>query len=146
MLAQGENLTLDQANEQLAKVSGDMLHLRVCADLSGASSFSIKVKSNGDKDLTVFSYDPAEGMVGGQTRNKGKECKKAFVEGPLVLEDGRLTADIYIDRSLVEAFFNESKSISIRSYSAFDSQTISLEAEGGITITELYAAQMKSIY
>lgn len=146
VLAQGADLTLDGANQLLAGVSGDLLHLRVTADLSGASSFSIKVKSNGDRDLTVFSYDTAEGIAGGQTRNKGKECKKAFVDGPLALENGRLTADIYIDRSLVEAYFNESRSISIRSYSDFDSQDISLEAEGSVVVTELYAARMMSIY
>ena len=146
VLAQSAELTLDAANELLAGVSGDLLHLRLTADLSGASSFSIKVKSNGDRDLTVFSYDTAESTVSGQTRNKGKECKQAFVSGPLTLEDGKLAADIYIDRSLVEAFFNESRSISIRSYSEFDSQAISLEAEGEVMVTELYAAQMTSIY
>ena len=145
-LAKGEKLTLDAANGLLAGVTGDLLHLRLTVDLSGASSFSIQVKSNGDRDLTVFSYDMAEGVVSGQTRNKGKECKQSFVSGPLSLEDGKLTADIYIDRSLVEAFFNESRSISIRSYSEFDSQAISLEAEGEVVVTELYAAQMTSIY
>lgn len=94
------------------------------ADLSNASSISIKVKSDGGKGLTVFSYDKAEGMVSGQTKNKGKECKRPYVEGPLSLDEGALTADIYIDRSLVEAFFNESRAISIRSYSEFDFQAI----------------------
>lgn len=146
VLAQGADLSLDRANELLAGVSGDLLHLRVLANLSNASSFKINVKSNGDKDLTVFSYDAAEGEIGGQTRNKGKECKQVYVHGPLSLENGMLTADIYIDRSLVEAFFNESRAISVRSYAEFDSQGISLEAEGEVTVTELYAAQMTSIY
>lgn len=146
VLAQGNDLTLDQGNELLAGVSGDLLHLRITADISQASSFKINVKSNGDKDLTVFSYDAEAGEIGGKTRNKGKECKQAFVHGPLALEDGILTADIYIDRSLVEAFFNESRAISIRSYAEFDSQAISLEAEGEVIVTELYAAQMTSIY
>ena len=146
VLAEGSNLSLDQASELLAGVSGDLLHLRLTADLSSASSFSITVKSDGDKDMTVFAYDTMGGTVSGQTRNKGKECKKAFVDGPLALEDGKLTADIYIDRSLVEAFFNESRAISIRSYADFASQAIHLDAEGEITVTELYVAQMTSIY
>lgn len=146
VLAQGADLSLNQANDLLASVSGDLLHLRITADLSDASSFSIQVKSNGEKDLTVFSYDAGEGVVSGKTKNKGKECKKAFVDGPLALKDGMLTADIYIDRSLVEAFFNESRAISIRSYSQFDSQSVTLEAAGEVTITELYAAEMTSIY
>ena len=51
-----------------------------------------------------------------------------------------------MDRSLVEGFFNDSKSVSIRSYADFDSQSVSLEADGEITVTELYVAEMKSIY
>ena len=54
--------------------------------------------------------------------------------------------EVYIDRSLVEGFFNDSKSISMRSYSAFESQGLSLEADGEIVVEELYVAEMNSIY
>ena len=54
--------------------------------------------------------------------------------------------EVYIDRSLVEGFFNDSKSISMRSYSGFESQGLSLEADGEITVEELYVAEMNSIY
>lgn len=54
--------------------------------------------------------------------------------------------EIYIDRSLVEAFFNDSKSISIRTYSEYDSQEIQLFAENNVLVDELYVAEMRSIY
>lgn len=53
--------------------------------------------------------------------------------------------EVYIDRSLVEGFFNDSKSISMRSYSDFESQGLSLEADGEIMVEELYVAEMNSI-
>jgi sucrose-6-phosphate hydrolase SacC (GH32 family) len=51
-----------------------------------------------------------------------------------------------VDRSLVEAFFNEEKSISIRSYSDYDAQGISLFAEGDVVVRELHVVRMESIY
>lgn len=54
--------------------------------------------------------------------------------------------EIYIDRSLVEAFFNDAKSISVRSYSDYHSRAIRLEADGDVTIKSICVAPMKSIY
>ena len=64
----------------------------------------------------------------------------------LWMKSGTSGRAVYIDRSLVEGFFNDSKSISMRSYSAFESQGLSLEADGEITVEELYVAEMNSIY
>ena len=75
-----------------------------------------------------------------------RSAKKPFVSGPLEVRDGKLIMEVYIDRSLVEGFFNDSKSISMRSYSGFESQGLSLEADGEITVEELYVAEMNSIY
>ena len=87
-----------------------------------------------------------EGTISGKNPNKAKEAKKPFVSGPLEVGDGELTIEVYIDRSLVEGFFNDSKSISMRSYSDFESQGLSLEADGEIMVEELYVAEVNSIY
>ena len=55
--------------------------------------------------------------------------------------------DIYIDRSLVEGFFNEYKAISIRAYvEEVTSQGINLFAQGDVVIESLYVAAMGSIF
>lgn len=146
VLAEGTDMTLAQANEALSAVSGDLLYLRLAVDMGGASEVTLNVKSNGEKDLTAFIYNVQDGTISGKNPNKTKEAKKPFVSGPLEVRDGKLTMEVYIDRSLVEGFFNDSKSISMRSYAAFDSQGISLKADGEITVIELYAAEMWSIY
>lgn len=57
------------------------------------------------------------------------------------------TSEIYVDRSLVEAFFNDYKAISIRAYTEEpDSRGISLSAEGSVAIESLYVATMGSIF
>jgi sucrose-6-phosphate hydrolase SacC (GH32 family) len=63
------------------------------------------------------------------------------------VEDGKLTMEIYIDRSLVEGFFNSYKAISIRAYVENPtSQAISLFANGDVAIESLYVAAMGSIF
>jgi len=146
VLAQGENMTLAQANEALSAVSGDLLYLRLAIDMGSANEVTLNVKSNGDRDLTAFIYNAQEGTISGKNPNKTKEAKGLLVSGPLAAEDGKLTMEVYIDRSLVEGFFNDSKSVSMRSYADPASQGVSLEADGEVTVMELYAAKMKSIY
>ena len=56
---------------------------------------------------------------------------------------------VYIDRSLVEGFFNEDKALTLRSYpeDPVHAQGLSVfAAEGSVTIDRLYVASMSSIY
>ena len=141
------DLTLEQANEKLAQVSGDMLHIRLTADISKASEFGIHLKQGGKWDCTTYRYDAAEQLIYGTTENRGEGCKTKTVSGTLPNEDSTITMDIYVDRSLVEAFFNEYKAISIRSYVEDPaSQAIDLFATGEVTIESLYVTTMGSIF
>ena len=141
------NLTLDQANEKLAGVKGDMLHIVVTADVSAAENFGIDLKQGGKWDRTGFVYDVAAETIHGSTENRGEGCNVKNVSGALPNQDGTITMDIYVDRSLVEAFFNEYRSISIRAYVEDpNSQGISLNATGDVQILSLYVATMGSIF
>ena len=147
VLVNETNLTLQQANEKLAQVSGDMLHIRLTVDVSKAGEFSINLKKGGDRDGTTYRYQTANETIYGSTMNRGEGCNQMNVSGWLPTEDGKLTMDIYVDRSLVEGFFNEYKAISIRSYVEDPaSQAIDLFAEGDVTIESLYVAAMGSIF
>ncbi|MBR2047833.1 MAG: GH32 C-terminal domain-containing protein [Oscillospiraceae bacterium] len=147
VLVDGENLTLEQANEALASVKGDMLHIVLTANLGSASEFGINLKQGNRWDCTSFTYDAAAETISGSTENRGEGCKVKTVSGALPAEDGRITMDIYVDRSLVEAFFNEYKAISIRAYVEDpSSQAIDLFASGDVTIERLYVASMGSIF
>ncbi len=141
------NLTLQQANEKLAGVAEDMYYLKLVIDAKDAKSFGINLKQGGKWDKTAYTYDVAKGQITGQTANKGEGASTSLTSGSLSLEDGKLTVEIFVDRSLVEAFFNESKAHSIRAYTEEkDSYGISLFADGDISILELYLAPMGSIF
>ena len=129
-----EDLTLEQANDVLANIKGDMLYIRVEFSANDAKEFGIQLKSNGDTDKTSYTYNVEMETIAGDTRNKGGAASLNHVSGPLLLEDGKLFVEIYIDRSLVEAFFNNTKSISMRSYSDYDSQEIQLFSDGDVPL------------
>jgi sucrose-6-phosphate hydrolase SacC (GH32 family) len=140
-------LTVEEANVKLAGLSNDMLYIRAVIDAQDASKFGIRLKKGGTRDETVYTYDVNAGTIAGETANKGDAAAARYMSGPLSLEDGKLSLEIYIDRSLIEAFFNNKKSISIRAYTQdAESQGIEFFADTSIQIEELYITTMKSIY
>ena len=142
-----KNVSLEDANKALAEVDEDMLYIRLTADVAAASEFGISMNQGGKWDATTYTYDVAGQTISGHTENKGEGCKAASVSGQLPVKDGKLTMEIYIDRSLVEGFFNDYKSISIRAYTDEpDSHGIDLFATGTVSIDELFVARMGSIF
>lgn len=146
VLAQGEMLSIDEANRLLETVAGDLLYLKVIFAAEDTADFGIKVKVGGKWDETEYRYTPASNTISGITQTRGSQATPGRVSGPLELTDRTLKAEIFIDRSLVEGFFNDTKAISIRSYSEFDAQGIQLFSEGSVCVQELYVAQMESIF
>lgn len=141
------DLSLDAANAALAAIDEDMLYIRMDVAMKDATSFGITLLQGGKWDETSFSYDPAQGMIQGRTENKGEGAKVKSVSGALSNDDEILSVEIYVDRSLLEAFFEDSKAISIRAYpEERDSRNISLYSEGEVTILSLYVASMGSIF
>ena len=146
VLAEGQNLTLEQANDMLADVKGDMLYVRAVFVADDAGMFGISLKSDGDSDRTSYTYDVGTRTIAGDTSNKGSAASLNHVSGPLSLEEGKLCMEIYIDRSLVEAYFNDTRSISMRAYGDHDSQGIQLFSDGNVLVESLYVTKMQSIY
>ncbi|MBR4457556.1 MAG: GH32 C-terminal domain-containing protein [Clostridia bacterium] len=139
--------SLEDANAALAQVNDDMLRIRIVADVTGAKTFGIRMLQGGKWDETTLSYDAEDGTIHGFTENKGEGAKAKAVSGRLNPEDGILTLEIYLDRSLIEGFFCDRKAISIRAYPEdADSRAISLFAEGTVGIRELYVSSMGSIF
>ena len=57
-----------------------------------------------------------------------------------------MTMKIYVDRSLIEGYFNDRKSISIRDYGEYEAQGMQFFGQGDILVERLYVSEMKSIY
>ena len=147
VLVDEKNISLAAANRKLAAVKGDMLHIQVTADVSAAARFAIDLKKSGQIDCTSYIYDVAAQTVTGWTKNKAPAAATQTTSGPLTCKDGILDMDIYVDRSLVEAFFNGDKAITTRAYTLDpNAQGVSLFAQGGVRILSLRVATMGSIF
>lgn len=140
------NASIEDANRQLAKAEGDMLYIRAALTADQGEELGIRLKTNDGRDVTSFAYHRGEGIISGHTKNKGSEAATNTVSGPISLKDGKVFMEIYIDRSLVEAFFNDTKSISMRAYGEYKSQGIQLFSDAKVRVEELYVTTMKTIY
>lgn len=142
-----KNVSVEEANKALAQVDEDMLYIRFTASVADGARLDLNLKQGGKWDCTTLTYDSAAGTISGHTENKGEGCKLATVNGPFTVEDGKLTMEVYIDRSLVEGFFNDYKSISIRAYTDDPaSHGIDIATTGTVSVDELYVARMGSIF
>ena len=147
VLINEKELTLEAANSLLGDVDEDMFYIRLTAEIDSATEFGINLKQGGKWDATTYTYDVAGETIKGRTENKGEGAGVSTVSGALPNTDGTISMEIYVDRSLVEAFFNDYKSISIRAYTDDpDSHAIDLFADGSVTIKSLYVASMGSIF
>lgn len=141
-----ENVTLEEANAALEGVSGDMLYIKAVLVPGDAQPFGLICKAEGRRNQTVFTYHTERGTLDGYTANRGKGAAVSLVEGPVPLKDGALTMEIFIDRSLVEGFFNGDKAVSIRSYAVPEARGIRLFADGELKVSLLQVRTVSSIY
>lgn len=137
---------LEAANEALSKIRGDMLYIKAVIAPQESQNFGLTCKAEGRRNQTTFTYYADKGAIDGFSGNRGKAATVTVVNGPLPLKEGLLTMEIFIDRSLVEGFFNGDKAISIRSYAPENAQGIQLFADGEIQIKELSVYTVLSIY
>ncbi len=141
-----ENVTVDEANEALSQVGGDLLYIKAVLAPQDQQNFGLTCKAQGRRNYTSFTYYTAKQTMDGFTSNRAKDAKASVVEGEIALKDGRLTMEIFIDRSLVEGFFNDDKAISIRSYADPTAREIKLFADGDVQVLEIRVCTVSPIY
>ena len=127
-------------------MSGDLLYIRAVLAPQDQQDFGLTCKAQGRRNHTSFTYYTARQTMDGFTSNRAKDARASVVEGSVPLKDGKLSMDVFIDRSLVEGYFNSDKAISIRSYAEPSAQEIRLFANGELRVLELQVFAVSSIY
>lgn len=142
-----QNYTIDDINKQIKDNNKDLLYLKITFKNINANSFGIKLKkSSSGTDQTMFYYDSSSKTIIGSTQNSGKNASVGRVSGLLQIED-TLIVEIFVDRSLIEAFFNNEKAISIRTYPEKGSNEVELFSEGGeVLVLDFIMGEVESIY
>ncbi|WP_327585599.1 GH32 C-terminal domain-containing protein [Nonomuraea sp. NBC_00507] len=143
---------LSAANQQLSGVHCDTLHIQLEMSASAASRYGIKVRrSPAGEEETLLSYNKNDktfcvdrtrsGAISSLFADLGVQC------GPVALADDVLTLDLFLDKSMVEAYAGDHKSITTRVYPArADSIGLALFADGTVTVKSLKVWAMKSAF
>lgn len=141
-----KNKPLNEANDQINKVKGNMLEICLELKAQSANQFGISVlKSPNGIEETLFFYDKEkeELSVVKQKENSPKESQG----GALKLNGENLKLHIYIDCSIVECYANELKSLTTRVYSSsLDAMGLKLWGDESVTIVSMDVWEMKSIH
>lgn len=146
VLVDQRNLTIEEANTYLEALHTDMAHVRLELSQIAAEMVGIKVRYNSTLGQeTTFFYDDTIKKIGVDTNMTVGRVKGNF-NGDYTLSNGKLIVDIYLDRSMIEAYFNQDKAVSARSYNAKESDSFFLYAtNGSFNVDRLYVASMEGI-
>ncbi len=146
-LAEGKDLTLDEANALLASVKGDMLHIKLTVKREQAERFGVRLRTNGKTEYADFYCDFQKSRLGAALQggeikqNADSDNYDTYAFGDTV------EIDIYVDRSLTEAFYDGYKAVTARFYpNDRESMGVALYADGDVGIVSMHVASMKSIY
>lgn len=153
------NKPLAQVNEQLEKVSGDMLEI-VLDMKSNADKYGIKLrKSPNGKEETLVLYDNVNKKLATDKTKSSltfKNSRRVFSDtdnradliGHFDLKDSSLKLHIFIDKGLIQVYANDQKTITSWVYPSLeDAKGIEVWAQNGeASIKSLEIWQMKSIY
>ncbi|XEC93552.1 GH32 C-terminal domain-containing protein [Paenibacillus tarimensis] len=143
--------TIEETNESLSGVQGDMLEIRVELEPVNSSQFGIKVRRTPEgEEETLLYFDQEEQML---KVNRMKttldrfERSKGIQGGRLEIGDDNLSLHIYLDRSMVEAYANGLKSLTTRVYpSRTDALGLQLWADGEVIVRSMEVWTMNGIY
>ncbi|MCC7207726.1 MAG: GH32 C-terminal domain-containing protein [Anaerolineae bacterium] len=113
-----ENVTVGEANAQLASVRGTLLDIRLAALVPGGESLGISVRRSpaGDEE-TRIGYDSRHRWLfidRERTSLSANVHQRGVQGGFLDLGDNMLSLHTYLDQSMIEVYANERKSLTSR--------------------------------
>lgn len=148
------NLSISEANQKLASITGDMFHVEVIFKVTdrnlamakdGLFGVYLRAAENLEQ-YTEYGYNLKLNSLYVSNGTAGNKNKSGTGETSYTLNGDTITMDFYIDRSLIEGFFDNTVAGSVRCYSKVSSNHIQLFGGDGVVITYLKVSSMKSIY
>lgn len=139
-----ENAEIKAVNRALEGVRGDMLYIRAKVTPKRCETFGFTFKADGQGKGPAFVYDCRDDSLTCLNGTNLPRLRPA--RGPVPLRDGALAMEVFIDRSLVEGFFNDDKALSIRSYGDPGAQRMAFFADGELLVDCIQVVRMDSIY
>ncbi|SES05576.1 Sucrose-6-phosphate hydrolase SacC, GH32 family [Salipaludibacillus aurantiacus] len=144
------NVSVSELQETLSQVQGDMLEINVEVENADAEAFGLNLRQSDDlREKTLLYYDFSDEKLG-IDRNRSSldpDVRKGIHEGELSLNDETLQLQIFLDRSMVEAYANGKRSITSRVYPTMDAMGLDIWSEGGdVQVLSFEVWEMTSAY
>jgi len=148
----GKNL--NEANELIKDIKGDTLEIELEIEPQDAEKFGIIVRRSPNGEEETLLYYNNDNKTFSVDRNKttlNPDLKNNYcygVQGGKVdLKGENLKLRIFLDRSMLEVYINNRKSLTTRVFpSRGDSMGLQIWADGNITVKSMKVWRMKSAY
>ncbi|KRE47085.1 GH32 C-terminal domain-containing protein [Paenibacillus sp. Soil522] len=147
-----QNKAIDQANDLLINVKGDMLEIRLELESGTSDCWGIKFRrSPGGEEETLIYYNMMESALK-VNRNKSSlddlaDWDRGIQGGRLDLNGENLKLHMYLDRSMVEVYANELKSLTTRVYpSRPDALGLQILGDVSVTVKSMEVWAMKPAF
>ncbi|WP_223068907.1 GH32 C-terminal domain-containing protein [Paenibacillus caui] len=150
-LASFEYQNLEQANELLRNIKGDMLEMIIEFEPGSADQYGIKVlRSPQGEEETLIYYD-AKASTLNVNRDKttlDPDARTRGIQGgKLELAGENLRLHLFLDRSMIEAYANGLKSLTTRAYpSRYDALGLQIWANGTLNVKSMQVWSMNSAF
>ncbi|MYL65709.1 glycoside hydrolase [Bacillus hwajinpoensis] len=137
-----ENLSIEETNDILAHVKGNMLEICVEFQDAVASEYGVKVlKSDCGNVETFLCYNSVEETL--NVKKKAGDSNDTHSQGGKISLNGeQLKLHIYVDCSIVECYANELKSITTRVYPEIEALGIEVWANDHLRVKSMEVWEM----
>ena len=151
------DLDIKTANEELKRVSGNMIEVLLEIETVSAKKYGIEVrKSPHGEEKTGIYFDVKTNTIGvdhskstlvsGVTDVYRRHFISKNPSGPLNLKGENLKLHVYIDKAMLEVYANNRKAISTRTYPSLDtSNGLELFADGELNVKSIQVWELNSI-
>ncbi|WP_100406885.1 GH32 C-terminal domain-containing protein [Bacillus solitudinis] len=146
------NVTIAEANQLLKGIYGDMLEIEVVFQPYEQECYGLFIRQTADHtEETLLYYDGfTKGMFVDRTKTTlDKKEKTSGIQGGFIgLNEGEpLKLRVFVDKSMVEAYINDIKSLTTRVYpTKIDAKGISLMGSNEIIVESIKVWDQKHIF
>ncbi|MBN3555715.1 GH32 C-terminal domain-containing protein [Fictibacillus nanhaiensis] len=146
-----EHVNLTEANRGLAKIQSDSLEIELVLKLEEIEEAGIAVKMSPDREEETYLYYNTSRSILGVNREKTTlnplARTKGIQEGKLEIQEDLLSLHLFLDKSMIEVYVNERKSLTTRSYpTKEDALGLEVRVLGRTSVVSLKVWSMNGAY
>ncbi|MCA0991950.1 GH32 C-terminal domain-containing protein [Guptibacillus hwajinpoensis] len=145
--------SMEEANQLLSNIEGDMLEIQLELDNGSANEAGISLRRspNGEEETIVYFKESSKEFWVNRTKSSlDPDVEKWYQGGEVDTDSETINLHVYVDRSEINAYLNEQKGLTTRAYPTRDDakgvQLWANEQSESVTVKSLQVWEMNSAY